>query len=199
MEQSQTVEWFWSREIFYCMNKGERDVIPMMSEEIFPSQNLPVGIPPSKSNPYGGKSHLIRVWISLLLPASTMESPNTKTAGIVTLGGSFIKAVVVVHTWILVARKANAIKLQEKEKEEDGEAGDATLHKWNCIVLDLRFLVSFLSTFKLSLNVHLYIDMTKTSNVDDSLMFYSKKLIIIYRCLWRVAMFFFLNILKIWN
>lgn len=56
--------------------------IPIKSEGIFPLLNLPVACPPMKSRPYGGKLHLKSVTLSLLLPVSTMESPNVKTAGI---------------------------------------------------------------------------------------------------------------------
>jgi len=55
--------------------------------------NLPVGMPPSKSLPYGGKLDLANeVVLLLLLPVSTTESPNTNTAGTDTFGGSFNKA-----------------------------------------------------------------------------------------------------------
>lgn len=59
----------------------KKHIIPIKSEGILPSQNLPVGIWSTKSIPYGGKSHLTRVLITLLFPGSTMESPNTIIAG----------------------------------------------------------------------------------------------------------------------
>jgi len=53
-------------------------------------QNLPVGIPPLKSLPYGEKLHLADVAnLLLLLPVSMIESPNTNTAGTETSAGSF--------------------------------------------------------------------------------------------------------------
>lgn len=59
----------------------------MMSDGTKPLLNLPVGVfPEAKSRPYGKKSHLMKVagmW--LLFPESTMESPNTITAGTVSL------------------------------------------------------------------------------------------------------------------
>lgn len=55
--------------------------IPIRSDGITPLENLPVGIFPLKSLPYGGKLHLIIVLMLLLLPGSAIESPNTKTAG----------------------------------------------------------------------------------------------------------------------
>ncbi|KAG9137302.1 hypothetical protein Leryth_014931 [Lithospermum erythrorhizon] len=42
-----------------------------------PLENLPVGLPPIKSLPYGRKLLFTAVLISLLLPASTEESPKT--------------------------------------------------------------------------------------------------------------------------
>jgi hypothetical protein len=46
-------------------------------------ENLPVATPPGKSCPYGGKLAFAAVNGRLLvLPGSTMESPNTKMAGI---------------------------------------------------------------------------------------------------------------------
>ena len=53
----------------------------MKSEGTLPLLNLPVGFAPLKSFPYGGKLHFIKVLIWLLFPVSTIESPNTKTAG----------------------------------------------------------------------------------------------------------------------
>lgn len=63
-----------------------------MSEGTLPLPNLPVATPPTKSLPYGGKLLLIIVTRLLLLPVSTIESPNIKTAGIVTFFGSFTVA-----------------------------------------------------------------------------------------------------------
>ena len=63
-----------SRRLFYS-------VVPRKSEGIFPLENLPVAIFPTKSCPYGGKLHLIVVGSTLLFPGSTMESPNTIRAG----------------------------------------------------------------------------------------------------------------------
>uniref|UniRef100_A0A2P2QJ10 Uncharacterized protein n=1 Tax=Rhizophora mucronata TaxID=61149 RepID=A0A2P2QJ10_RHIMU len=54
----------------------------MISDATFPSLNLPVGLLLMKSLPYGGKLHLTTVLRLLLLPGSTMESPNTRIAGI---------------------------------------------------------------------------------------------------------------------
>jgi hypothetical protein len=51
---------------------------------ILPSQNLPVALWPGKSLPYGGKLALTTVRMWLLLPVSTIESPNAMSAG--TLG-----------------------------------------------------------------------------------------------------------------
>lgn len=55
--------------------------LPNMSEGILPLQNLPVGFLPAKSLPYGGKLHLTIVFMQLLFPGSTIESPNTIAAG----------------------------------------------------------------------------------------------------------------------
>ena len=55
--------------------------IPIKSGGVLPLENLPVGFPPMKSLPYGGKLHLAVVVRLLLLPLSTMESPNVKNAG----------------------------------------------------------------------------------------------------------------------
>lgn len=74
---------------------GEIAYIPIMSDGTFPLLNLPVGIPPLKSFPYGGK--LQRALVSKLLsllPVSTIESPNTKSAGTEIFGGSFTNAIV---------------------------------------------------------------------------------------------------------
>jgi hypothetical protein len=58
--------------------------IPRKSTAILPSQNLPVALWPGKSLPYGGKLALTTVRRWLLLPVSTIESPNAMSAG--TLG-----------------------------------------------------------------------------------------------------------------
>ena len=55
--------------------------IPIKSEGIFPSQNLPVGLPPMKFLPYGGKLLLVNVPRLLLFPVSRIESPNANNAG----------------------------------------------------------------------------------------------------------------------
>jgi hypothetical protein len=55
-------------------------------------ENLPVDIPPLNSLPYGGKLHFTIDLILLLLPVSTMESPNIRTAGIVSLPGMLMTA-----------------------------------------------------------------------------------------------------------
>ena len=69
--------------------------IPIRSDGTFPLLNRPVGIPPLKSFPYGGKLHLAVVTkLLLLLPVSTIESPNTNTAGTETFGGNFTTAFV---------------------------------------------------------------------------------------------------------
>ena len=86
-------------------------IIPMMSDGIFPSQNLPVGIPPSKFLPQGGKLHLAIVLRQLLLPASTMESPKNRSAGTVTFGGSFCKELTVQT----IERKSTNVE----QKQED--------------------------------------------------------------------------------
>lgn len=62
--------------------------LPSMSEGTLPLLNRPVGVAPSKSRPYGGKLHLAMVSSSLLFPGSTIESPNTNTAGTFALAGS---------------------------------------------------------------------------------------------------------------
>lgn len=60
----------------------------MRSAGVLPLLNRPVAFPPMKSRPYGGKLLFATVLRLLLLPVSTMESPNMKTAGTVTLSGS---------------------------------------------------------------------------------------------------------------
>lgn len=62
---------------------GERNsgYVPIKSVRIFPSQNLPVGLPSMKSFPYGGKLHFDTVSRLLLLPVSRIESPNAISAG----------------------------------------------------------------------------------------------------------------------
>jgi hypothetical protein len=70
-------------------------LLPIKSEGTFPLQNLPVGLPPTKSLPYGGKLHLVTVLKLLLLPVSRIESPNEKSAGIVLFSGSFTLALMV--------------------------------------------------------------------------------------------------------
>jgi len=53
-----------------------------MSPGTKPLENLPVATPPGKSCPYGGKLAFAAVNQLLVLPGSTIESPNTKMAGI---------------------------------------------------------------------------------------------------------------------
>lgn len=48
---------------------------------IRPLEKRPVGTPPLRSLPYGLKLDLVSVRTALLLPVSTMESPNTRMAG----------------------------------------------------------------------------------------------------------------------
>jgi hypothetical protein len=55
--------------------------VPRMSLGTLPLLNLPVALWPGKSWPYGGKLQRISVVRALLLPGSTMESPNTISAG----------------------------------------------------------------------------------------------------------------------
>ena len=89
------------------LRKNRQDV-PMKSGGILPLLNLPVGNPPIKSLPYGGKLHLTTVIRLLLLPGSTIESPKTSTAGIVSFLGSFTRASVV-HKIIKAERKKTII------------------------------------------------------------------------------------------
>ena len=94
----------------------------MKSGGILPLLNLPVGNPPTKSLPYGGKLHLTKVLRLLLLPGSTIESPKTSTAGNVSFLGSFTRASVV-HRIIKTERKKTII-------EEDDTIG---LGKFCCV------------------------------------------------------------------
>lgn len=63
--------------------------VPRKSDGTFPLQNRPVGMPPLKSFPYGGKLHLASVFmLLLLLPVSMIESPKANTAGNEAFGGN---------------------------------------------------------------------------------------------------------------
>jgi len=82
---------------------------PRKSEGTFPLENLPVGIPSLNSLPYGGKLHFTIDLILLLLPVSTMESPNIRTAGIVLLPGILTIAFVVQKTAKAKERKKDVV------------------------------------------------------------------------------------------
>ena len=94
----------------------------MKSDGIFPLLNLPVGTPPIKSLPYGGKLDLIRVLRLLLLPGSTIESPKTSTAGTVSFLGSFTRASVV-HKIIKTERKKTIIEEDDHSSIERNTIG----------------------------------------------------------------------------
>lgn len=87
--------------------------VPMKSEGIFPLLNLPVGEPPMKSLPYGRKLHFTRVVRLLLFPGSTIESPNTINAGIVSFFGSFTRASASVLHKIIKAEIKKTIIFEE--------------------------------------------------------------------------------------
>ncbi|WRX10097.1 hypothetical protein QQP08_002584 [Theobroma cacao] len=96
-------------------HKGKKGLtLPIRSEGTLPLENLPVG-PPSKSLPYGGKLLLAMVLRLLLFPGSTMESPNTKTAG--TDKGSFIPMTAQSHKKREDNGPTRRSKLRKKQKD----------------------------------------------------------------------------------
>lgn len=93
----------------------KREYAPIRSDGTFPLLNRPVGMPPWKSLPYGGKLERANdVVLLLLLPVSTTESPNTNTAGTDTSAGSFTKPLIVLH------ETSNIINVKRSTKEEEG-------------------------------------------------------------------------------
>ena len=86
----------------------------MKSEGTFPFENRPVGIPPLKSLPYGGKLHFANVMRSLLLPVSTMESPNIMTAGTVSFLGIWMTAFEVLKIAKTKERKNNVVDEEKR-------------------------------------------------------------------------------------
>lgn len=87
--------------------------LPIKSEGTLPLLNLPVGFLPMKSLPYGGKLHLTIVLILLLLPGSTIESPKTITAGIVSFSGSVTAAALWYKNKTMMIKKTLTDELDE--------------------------------------------------------------------------------------
>lgn len=97
----------------------KREYAPIRSDGTFPLLNRPVGMPPWKSLPYGGKLERANdVVLLLLLPVSTTESPNTNTAGTDTSAGSFTKPFVLEETSNINNVKRSSKKLGRKSEQE---------------------------------------------------------------------------------
>ncbi len=119
------------------MHEWESFIQPRKSEGTFPFENLPVAIPPLKFLPYGGKLHFIADMRSLLLPVSTMESPNIMTAGMVSFFGS----------WMAASELHKTAKTKERNNNVVDKENCFILIKWS-FALDFSFWDSSKLEFK---------------------------------------------------
>lgn len=127
--------------------RSSTSYLPAKSEGTFPLLNRPVGTPPWKSSPYGRKLQRAIVIKLLLLPVSMIESPNTKTAGMETFGGSFITPFVLQHE----TTNNNIVNLRSLVQVQIEEGRPFNMMLWLVVFLSLLSILRNNNNIELAL------------------------------------------------